>query len=242
MSDLSEYGVDQGILDEVYKARKKELAPCFIEQELVDDASSGTPMDEKLAIAEEKAEAYMNSQQLVVRGAMLRCTCGTHCRRLNLPESHNSYMEGRPYMNELDCISGDKTICKDSEQNKLINISYFGVCNGNSDGDSIVLAADVPRDPFGNEIKETGGKKESCLSKATNNVSGRACVPNVSTHWFNPDTGTVVDGAHAITVGSFLVRQFGGIIEVLQSGQSMSDNMDEDALAENIESEEKAQE
>ncbi|ANY65229.1 hypothetical protein BBD42_01095 [Paenibacillus sp. BIHB 4019] len=50
----------------------------------------------------------------VVRGATMRCTCGTHSRRINLPESHGSYVNGKPMMNEDD--------------NTSENVPYFGIC------------------------------------------------------------------------------------------------------------------
>ncbi|SFE54856.1 protein of unknown function [Paenibacillus algorifonticola] len=50
----------------------------------------------------------------VVRGATMACTCGTHKRRINLPESHGSYVNGKPMMNEDD--------------NGSENVPYFGIC------------------------------------------------------------------------------------------------------------------
>ncbi|WP_036635724.1 DUF4280 domain-containing protein [Paenibacillus massiliensis] len=51
----------------------------------------------------------------VVRGAMLRCGCGSFPNMLNLPTCHGMYIKGQPLMNVADSKAGD-------------NISTFGVC------------------------------------------------------------------------------------------------------------------
>lgn len=53
----------------------------------------------------------------IVRGAEMVCNKGSHRRKINLPESHGSYVADKPMMNKKDCAA-----------NK--NISYFGVCSG----------------------------------------------------------------------------------------------------------------
>lgn len=51
----------------------------------------------------------------VVRGAKMWCNCGSHHRRINLPASHGSYVNGNPMMNEAD-------------NKAYVNISHFGAC------------------------------------------------------------------------------------------------------------------
>lgn len=58
-----------------------------------------------------------NGIAYVVRGAMVKCDKGTHEKRINLPESHGVYSNGRPIMNENDNVVGE-------------NISDFGICRG----------------------------------------------------------------------------------------------------------------
>jgi len=53
----------------------------------------------------------------VVRGAKMKCSKGTNITRINLPESHGSYSNGNPVMNENDYVVGK-------------NISCFGICRG----------------------------------------------------------------------------------------------------------------
>ncbi|WP_068777094.1 DUF4280 domain-containing protein [Paenibacillus sp. FJAT-26967] len=51
----------------------------------------------------------------VVRGACIKCSFGSHKRHINLPNSHGSYVNGKPMLNEDDFSPG--------------NISHFGVCS-----------------------------------------------------------------------------------------------------------------
>ena len=57
----------------------------------------------------------MAEEAYVVRGAKLRCDKGSHCRLINLPKSHGSYVDGKPIMAEDDCKFGT-------------NIMSFGIC------------------------------------------------------------------------------------------------------------------
>lgn len=50
----------------------------------------------------------------VVRGAKMWCDKGSNERKINLPVSHGSYVNGKPILNKKDSKPG--------------NISYFGVC------------------------------------------------------------------------------------------------------------------
>lgn len=66
----------------------------------------------------------------IVRGAKMKCSCGTHKRKINLPVSHGSYVNGKPMMNECDNKVDD-------------NISYMGICNGGCQGsESVVLVGE----------------------------------------------------------------------------------------------------
>ena len=56
--------------------------------------------------------------KFLVRGAKLRCSCGSHGRCLNLPKSHGVYYNGAPLVFESDCEVGEDA-----------NIRTFGVCS-----------------------------------------------------------------------------------------------------------------
>lgn len=53
----------------------------------------------------------------IVRGAKMQCSCGTHKRKINLPTSHGSYVNGKPMMNKNDNVVE-------------INVPYMGICTG----------------------------------------------------------------------------------------------------------------
>lgn len=66
----------------------------------------------------------------IVRGAKMWCDKGTNARKINLPNSHGSYVNEKPMMNQ-----------KDNVVNK--NISYFGICKGGCpSSDDIYLIAE----------------------------------------------------------------------------------------------------
>jgi hypothetical protein len=62
----------------------------------------------------------------VVMGAKMRCEKGSHPRKINLPVSHGSYINGKPMMNK-----GDNVVDQ--------NISYFGICKDCQEGEDIYL-------------------------------------------------------------------------------------------------------
>ena len=65
----------------------------------------------------------------IVRGAKMRCSYGSHARRINLPVSHGSYASEKGKMNMDDCVSDD-------------NISYFGICSGSCPDSEIYLVGE----------------------------------------------------------------------------------------------------
>ena len=146
-------------------------------------------------------EVALACEEHLVRGAMLRCKCGSHCRRLNLPLSHG-YMEAeRPLVN-----------AEDSEAGNDKNISNFGVCSSgtnDSNAETVLLKKDYERDIYGKKVSE----------EIDGNVKGKRCTPVILGTWQNVQEGTLIDGVPAITPSSFLICQYGGIIEVLDSGQ-----------------------
>lgn len=177
----------------------EEKADKEAKQKAESEAANEARIEE--AQDEMSKEFLAMQEEHLVRGAMMRCQCGSHYRRLNLPVSHGMYESQRPLMNEGDSLVGD-----------TYNIPTFGVCNSsdNKTGGSVLLKKDVPRDEFGRKISE----------ESEGNVRGTPCTPGIITQWLCPHEGTIVDGKCAITPTSFLVCQYGGIIEVVNSGQN----------------------
>lgn len=157
----------------------------------------------------EKEEFEENQKEYLIRGAMMKCTHGSHYRRLNLPKSHGVYTKDRPLMNETDSLEGDEH-----------NIPTFGICDScnNKTGNSVLLKKDVPRDKYG---KPTG-------KPSPGEIRGIPCSPVIISNWMCPNEASFVEGSKAITVQSFLVCKYEGIIEVVDSGQ----NDDETAITE----------
>ncbi|NQX66868.1 DUF4280 domain-containing protein [Paenibacillus alba] len=67
----------------------------------------------------------------IVRGAQMVCSCGSHKRRINLPQSHGSYVNDKPMMNEGDYLFH-------------VNVPHFGICTSplNPSGETIYLIAE----------------------------------------------------------------------------------------------------
>lgn len=138
--------------------------------------------------------------EYLVRGARLRCTCGSNERKMNLNVCHGVYINGHAVVHELDCIQGDDQ-----------NITWFGACEKDELDTEDILAV-------GDDGKKHAGKK---------------CKPHIVGIWMDSYDGTkIVDngdkmaddpdnpaGCSTLTVGSFLVCRYGGIISPVSSGQ-----------------------
>lgn len=165
-----------------------------------------------LAEVEEKYEAERGQeipQSILTRGALLRCSCGTHCRRLNLPQSYGVYIDGdkkHPKVHANNCMVGDDK-----------NISYYGVCkskNGPETKENINLEPYVW--PDGTKTSES-------------KVSGNRCMPKIMKMWFDTVSDEQIldlDDAETyegLSMKSFLVCKYGGIITAYESGQEFDD-------------------
>lgn len=156
----------------------------------------------------ESAENYAERQQYhLVRSAMLRCTCGSHCRQLNLRVTHNVFDQwNNPLVNEYDSIP-----IVEGMKDLKYNIPAFGVCNSvDNTNESIIFKKDYLRDESGKKISD---------ERMKGNVKGPKCIPEILTTWLCPHEGTNIDGGCAISLNSYLVCAYGGLIEVLNSGQ-----------------------
>ncbi|WP_284345840.1 PAAR-like protein [[Clostridium] colinum] len=61
----------------------------------------------------------MLSNEYLVRGALLKCRCGSHERKLNILKDHGVYVEEKPLAHKLDKLEFE-------------NIMSFGVCSSDS--------------------------------------------------------------------------------------------------------------
>lgn len=169
--------------------------------------------------AEKKIKEYLRDHndgkeenEYLVRGAELKCSCGSNNRKLNLNTCHGVYIKGHPVAHELDCIPGDRE-----------NITWFGVC----DNDEIETE----------EVRvklEDGGERQGkrCYPEIVgiwmDTYEGTKIVDN-------HDEGEAEENlikCKALTIGSFLVCRHGGIIAPVNSGQDLEITQDDFVLGE----------
>lgn len=160
-------------------------------------------LEEEL-LRDKELQDEANPANLLVRGALLRCSCGTHPRKLNLPQSYGVYADNKehPKVHQNNCVVGDEG-----------NISYYGVCKSNTkpkNGKQVCLEPYVTPE----------GKKTSASK-----IDGIQCQPVIVGNWFDAKEDDLIYDMDAdayypcLTTNSFLVCKYGGIIEVLKSGQ-----------------------
>lgn len=138
--------------------------------------------------------------EYLVRGALLRCSCGTHTRRLNLPRSHGVYILENPKINKNDCTP--QAGPKDSPKGK--NIMFFGACKSKHNPNSRVTY----------ELIENGKSRT---------VAGKECIPQFDEKWLNCHETTLVDSIPAVTTESYLICRYGGFIMAETSGQEFQE-------------------
>lgn len=199
-------------------------------QELASQLESENPeaqelLKEQAEAAGQSIEEYLNMSdpniiEFLVRGAKLQCRKGSHLRKLNIPLCHGVYEGKNPMLHKLDCIVGDDW-----------NIPTFGVCSSGSPelNTPKVMLQEEEYDPENYyESKGPTGK----------NIKGKACSPAIIGTWQETyDLTRIVDngqkdpgdkhksskdtskGKPALTLHSFLICKYGGLIEPLTSGQ-----------------------
>lgn len=147
----------------------------------------------------EKEEYYVS------RGAELRCTCGSHMRRLDINEDDGYRIIQAPYMHpfigKCQCVAGEEN-----------NIKNFGICNGTIKSETVTLVK-APN-------KKDGGK--------SNRITGKGCVPELlGKVWFDTNTNAYLKNVgELVTQKSFLVCKYGGFIEIDTSGNEYMGNLD----------------
>lgn len=161
----------------------------------------------------------MSLSEYLVRGAYLVCTNGSHKRKLNLPKCHGIYEGIHPLVHELECVA--EPVCG----REKCNITHFGVCcpvEGSPPPTEMVTYKKTPK----NSKDDTWGR-----------VTGFKCEPVIIGTWQRPCPFTrIVDngdkdpldrsfvimeqqGLRTLTMDSFLVCLYGGIITPVTSGQ-----------------------
>lgn len=183
-------------------------------QKTVDEQFSENPpepseQDEEIinAMAEYQKEYLRQNPIYSVRGALLYCNAGSHCRRLNLPRSHGVYILNHAAMHAGDNVGG--------MEGSNINITTFGICSLREGGESITLKKEAPRNSDGTY---TGDPSDGV-------VRGCPCLPTITDLWqdTHADTKIGAEQLPALTTLSFLMCTHGGIIRIWRSGQEDAD-------------------
>lgn len=151
----------------------------------------------------------------LVRGAVLRCTYGTHPRKLNIPKSHGTFIEDNEKafatkddsIGEFDSMTVSEIQGDPKESNTPIekcNIRMFGICSSpnNPSNDTNVKFASY--DNNGNEIAPACGKQ---------------CYVKINGKWDKFNKTVFIKDSEAITADSVLLCKFGGVIYVDDPGQ-----------------------
>ena len=230
--NYSEAEIEKKLLekkDEMDKLMKEDIKNSLIEEVKEENNPSEEDIKKMEEYIEENYEELV-PEQYVVRGATLKCSCGSHERKLDMLKDHAVYVEGFPMVHELD---------KELEE----NIKYFGVCSSGSPvlkSENVKLVK-IVYDEEGNPIEQV--------------VKGTKCIPHIIGNWRDTKEDVrIVDngdkdgfdkfrnaedenkGYRAVTTKSFLICRHGGIIEPLDSGQVMIES--EENNRENTEIEE----
>ena len=179
------------------------------------EGNAGSSGDEEAVVAPIPWRERNGQYPYLVRGAYLRCSCGTHTRKLNLPFSHGSYIGNveYPLMNAMDNVPGEGSG----------NISPFGICQSQACPNNLgtILLKSEKVDPVTGQLHPV---------YTEDNVKGPPCMAIIVGPWQNTHPETMIGAAgetqyEAITVGSFLVCLYEGIIEPLTSGQPLLDRV-----------------
>lgn len=165
----------------------------------------------------------MSNSEYLVRGATLVCSNGSHKRRLNLPKCHGVYAGTHPLVHDMECLS------ETSFGKEHCNITSFGVCNP------------AEGSPPQTDIKTYKKTINNSKDGTTGTVTGCQCMPIIIGPWRIAYENTrIVDNGdknplgrtpgpiaveqpvfsyNTVTMNSFLLCRYGGIIRPIDSGQ-----------------------
>lgn len=151
--------------------------------------------------------------EYLVRGAPLRCSCGSHMRYLDMWETHGVYLDDKPVMHKMDCVPEK-------------NIMSFGICSS-----PIAALTETGSFLVGAETDAEGNYLRSPEDRV---ITGLVCKPKIGEEgWENcknetkiAQDATAKTASHkgctcyeAITTASYLVCEHGGLIFPVGSGQ-----------------------
>lgn len=153
-----------------------------------------------------RSEGDQEGKEYLVRGALLRCSCGTNSRKLNLSPCHGVYFKEHPLVHMMDCRQGEG-----AED----NITWYGVCDKEDlETEKIVVVDD-------NGENQTGKRCCPEIIGSWRNTYGRSKIAS------NHTASEEYELYDALTMDSYLICRHGGIITPVDSGQSREVQLDE---------------
>ena len=177
-----------------------------------------------------KTHTQSRKLEYLVRGALLKCSCGTHARQLNLEKCHGVYVGEHPLIHSLNCETGDGK-----------NITCFGVCKAAfpPPTEHVTYQKDWKRDADGNPTGDRpwgfdiGHKccpkiafmevNGSMLQSWQHSYAKTSIIDNKDSEAareMETDEGLETMAIPTVTTMSFLVCSHGGLIEPYNSGQA----------------------
>ena len=149
-----------------------------------------------------------DGEEYLVRGALLKCSAGTHPRRLNLMKDHGVQMDTEeynyPFVHEMDCVPGPTG-----------NVDYFGICNN------------IPENPSSSITLQAVDENNQLTGGV---VTGMKCTPSfVPQKWNQTKEDTRLgglEGQKMVTMKSCLMCPLGGKITPVTSGREYKGEQD----------------
>lgn len=175
--------------------------------------------DEKKISDHARKSVENKINEYLVRGAVLVCDKGSHKRKINLPKCHGIYIRELPVLHELEC----ETECQCGLEK--CNITYFGICEAEPPTETKTYVKTPLNSRDGTFGTVTGCKCEPVIVGTWQNCYEKTKI--IDNGLKNPIDRELAmktgrgNGQKTLTMQSFLICKYGGIIEPIDSGQKI---------------------
>lgn len=180
------------------------------------DMAEGREAEEKIS-ENAKKNIEKKKKEYLVRGAVLVCSKGSHKRKINLPKCHGIYIGELPVLHELEY----KTECQCGLEK--CNITYFGICEAGPPTETKTYLKTFLNSRDGSSGTVSGCKCEPVIIGRWKNCCKKTKI--IDNGMKNPADRRMEEkegkgkGQNTLTMQSFLICKYGGIIEPIDSGQ-----------------------
>ena len=168
----------------------------------------GLTEDQKMSVFQAYVQDVLDrpddeNQYYIVRGAVLKCTHGSHKRRFDINSDYGvrslSSDYPHPYIGGAQCIVGETD-----------NIKFFGICKNCTEGEDIC-------------VKTEDGEDK---------ITGIKCEPDLlGSAWFDTKDNSLIASEKLVTGKSFLMCKNGGCITVVTSGEEYCGELDDGEIS-----------